>query len=80
MRYEGFMSFLQKFFGAQDSNNDHKNHVAWVENDCACKTNQQLLQTLALTQDENVIKGVKRILLSRGFSRKELNQLTCPIQ
>ncbi|MCG2572545.1 MULTISPECIES: hypothetical protein [Acinetobacter] len=74
------MSFWQKFFGAHDQHNDHKNHVAWVENDCACKTNDQLLQTLALTQDEDVIKGIKRILLSRGFSRKELNQLTCPIQ
>lgn len=73
------MSFWQKFFGAQH-NNDHKNHVAWVENDCACKTNEQLLQTLALTQDEDVIKGIKRILLSRGFSRRELNQLSYPIQ
>ncbi|EPP9922413.1 hypothetical protein O0R79_003857, partial [Acinetobacter baumannii] len=26
--------------------------------------------------DEDVIKGIKKVLISRGYSRKELNELT----
>ncbi|HEM8229516.1 TPA: hypothetical protein U2P87_003849, partial [Acinetobacter baumannii] len=47
-----------------------------VENDCSCKTNEQLLSALAQATDEDVIKGIKKVLISRGYSRKELNELT----
>ncbi len=71
---EGSMSFLQKLFASQTQSNAHKNHVAWIANHGICKTNEQLLQTLANSQDEDVIKGITQILISRGFSRKELTQ------
>ncbi len=68
------MSFWQKLF-AKDVVNEHKNHIACIENDCACKTDEQLLQTLAKATDEDLIIGIKRVLAARGYSRRELNEL-----
>ncbi|CAP01442.1 conserved hypothetical protein [Acinetobacter baumannii SDF] len=70
------MSFWQKLFLADQQHNEHKNQTACVENDCSCKTNEQLLSALAQATDEDVIKGIKKVLISRGYSRKELNELT----
>lgn len=68
------MSFWQKLFTAEQQN-EHKNQIACVENDCACKSNEQLLEVLAKATDEDVIVGIKKVLASRGYSRKELNEL-----
>ena len=68
------MSFWQKLF-ATEQQNEHKNQIACVENDCSCKTNEQLLAALANATDEDVILGIKKVLASRGYSRKELNEL-----
>ena len=72
--YEGSMSFWQKLFTAEQQN-EHKNQIACVENDCACKSNEQLPEALAKATDEDVIVGIKKVLASRGYSRKELNEL-----
>ncbi len=68
------MSFWQKLF-ITEQQNEHKNQIACVENDCACKSNEQLLEALAKATDEEVIVGIKKVLASRGYSRKELNDL-----
>ncbi|MEB3753514.1 hypothetical protein [Acinetobacter sp. MD2(2019)] len=68
------MRVWQKLFATHTERNAHKNHVAWIANHGICKTNQQLLQTLANTEDKDIIQGITQILLSRGFSRKELLQ------
>ena len=68
------MSFWQKLF-SNEQTNGHKNQIACVENDCSFKTNEQLLQALAKATDEDVIIGIKKVLASRGYSRKELNEL-----
>ena len=68
------MSFWQKLF-VQEKQNEHKNQIAFVENDCSSKTNEQLLEALAKATDEDVIIGNKKVLASRGYSRKELNEL-----
>ena len=68
------MSFWQKLFADQQLN-VHKNQTARVENDCACKSNEQLIQALTQATDEDVILGIKKVLASRGYSRKELNEL-----
>ncbi|MGE8683334.1 MAG: hypothetical protein ACN6OV_02415 [Acinetobacter sp.] len=67
------MSFWQKLF-ANEQQNGHKNQVACVENDYSCKTNEQLLTALTTATDEDVIIGIKKVLASRGYSRKELNE------
>ncbi|KAF1027673.1 MAG: hypothetical protein GAK29_00484 [Acinetobacter bereziniae] len=74
------MSFWQKLFMAKDTvQNEHKNQIACVENDCSCKSNDQLLSALMMsTTDQDVITGIKKVLISRGFSKKELNQLQHP--
>ena len=72
------MSFWQKLFSANQQQNEHKNQIACVENDCSCKTNDQLLTALQKATDEDYILGMKKVLVSRGFSRKELNQLQHP--
>ena len=72
------MSFWQKLFVADLQQNEHKNQIACVENDCSCKTNDQLITALFKATDEDVIKGIKKVLLSRGFSKSELNQLQHP--
>ena len=68
------MSFWQKLF-ATEQQNGHKNQIACVENDCSCKSNEQLLKALAKANDADVIVGIKKVLASRGYSRKELNEL-----
>jgi hypothetical protein len=68
------MSFWQKLF-SNPFENEHKNQIACVENDCSCKSNEQLLEALANATNEDVIIGIKKVLASRGFSRKELNEL-----
>ncbi|OTG82952.1 hypothetical protein [Acinetobacter sp. ANC 4648] len=72
------MSFWQKLFMANQQQNEQKNQIACVENDCSCKSNDQLLSALLKAQDEDVIVGIKKVLMSRGYSRKELNQLQHP--
>lgn len=75
---KGSMSFWQKLFMANQQQNEQKNQIACVENDCSCKSNDQLLSALLKAQDEDVIVGIKKVLMSRGYSRKELNQLQHP--
>lgn len=60
------MSFWQKLFSADEINNEHKNQIACVENDCSCKTNEQLVSALAKATDEDNIKGNKKVLVTRG--------------
>ena len=69
------MSFWQKLFNADQQYNEHKNQTSCVENDYSCKSNEQLIQTLSKAVDEDVIIGIKKLLASRGYSRKELNEL-----
>ncbi|MCL6232557.1 MULTISPECIES: hypothetical protein [Acinetobacter] len=68
------MSFWHKLF-ATEQQNGHKNQIACVENDCSCKTNEQLIAALTKATDEDVILGIKKVLASRGYSRKELNEI-----
>ena len=75
------MSFWQKLLNADQQYNEHKNQTSCVENDCSCKSNEQLLEALVKATDEDVIKGIKKVLISRGYSRKELlAMITPPIQ
>ena len=69
------MSFWQKLFIADQQQNEHKNQISCVENDYSCKSNEQLIQTLSKAVEEDVIIGIKKLLASRGYSRKELNEL-----
>ena len=48
------MSFWEKLFSAEQQHNEHKNQIACVENDCSCKTNEQLLEALVKARDEDV--------------------------
>lgn len=75
---EGSMSFWQKLFIKDALQNEHKNQIACVENDCSCKSNDQLLLALSKAKDEDTISGIRKVLISRGFSRKELNELQHP--
>ncbi|OTG81866.1 hypothetical protein B9T31_15225 [Acinetobacter sp. ANC 4558] len=68
------MSFWQKLF-SDEQQNEHKNQIACVENDCSCKSNEQLVEALLNATNEDVIIGIKKVLASRGYSRKELNDL-----
>lgn len=78
--YEGSMSFWQKMFSHSEIN-EHKNQIACVENDCVCKSNQELVNTIQKETDADVIIGIKNILASRGYSRKELDELqNLPLQ
>ena len=76
------MHFWQKLFMAGQQHNEHRNHTSCIENDYSCKSNEQLLNVLAQSTDEDTIKGIKKILISRGYNRKELIQLTqqLPVQ
>ena len=42
---------------------------------CTEKTNEQLIEKLKTATDEDVIVGIKKVLASRGYGRKELNEL-----
>lgn len=72
------MSFWQKLFSTNPQQNEQKNQIACVENDCSCKTNEQLVIALQKATDEDVILGIKKVLLSRGYSRKDLSELVSP--
>ncbi|WP_121973953.1 hypothetical protein [Acinetobacter stercoris] len=72
------MSFWQKLFLANQQHNEHKNQIACVENDCSCKSNDQLVSALLKATDEDVIAGIKKVLMSRGYSKKELSELQHP--
>ncbi|EZQ12460.1 MULTISPECIES: hypothetical protein [unclassified Acinetobacter] len=69
------MSFWQKLFSSDSQQNEHKNQIACVENDCSCKTNDQLIEALQKASDEDVIRGIKKVLISRGYSKKDLTDL-----
>lgn len=69
------MSFWQKLFSAHQQQNTHKNQISCVANDCSCKSNEQLIEALTRSTDEKFIIGIKKVLISRGYSRKELNEL-----
>ena len=56
------MSFWQKLLNADQQYNEHKNQTSCVENDCSCKSNEQLLEALVKATDEDVIKGIKKVL------------------
>lgn len=72
------MSFWQKLFSTDPQQNEHKNQIACVENDCSCKSNDQLIEALLQATDEDVIKGIKKVLAARGYSRKDLSELIQP--
>ena len=75
------MNFWQKIFSADQQYNENKNQTSCVENDRSCKSNEQLLDALSKASDEDVIKGLKKVLISRGYSRKELlKMIKLPIQ
>ena len=69
------MSFWQKLFSSDSDQNEQKNQIACVENDCSCKTNDQLITALQKATDEDVIRGIKKVLSSRGYSKKDLADL-----
>lgn len=75
---EVYMTFWQKLFSSDPQQNEHKNQIACVENDCSCKTNEQLILALQNATDEDVILGIKKVLMSRGYSRKDLVALIEP--
>ena len=67
------MSIWQKLFGTHTTQNSYKNHLASVESSCLCKTNEQLIQALKSAHSDCKIKGIKRVLMSRGFTRREID-------
>ena len=71
------MSFLQRVFsfGHKDADNMQANHIACIENDYAGKSCDQLLALLHTEQDQDTIIGLKKLLVSRGYSKKELQEL-----
>ena len=72
------MSFWQKLFLNTPQQNERKNQIACVEHDCSCKTNDQLIEALQKATDEDVIFGIKKVLMSRGYNRKDLLALIQP--
>ena len=50
------MSFWQKLLNADQQYNEHKNQTSCVENDCSCKSNEQLLDALVKATDEDYDK------------------------
>jgi hypothetical protein len=72
------MSFWQKLFVSNPEQNEHKNQIACVENDCSCKTNDQLILALQNATDEDTVQGIKKVLISRGYSRKDLTEFVNP--
>lgn len=71
------MSFLQRVFsfGQKDVDNMQSNHIACIENDYAGKSCDELLALLQKEQDQDTIVGLKKLLVSRGYSKKELQEL-----
>ena len=64
------MSFWQKLFNADQQYNEHKNQTSCVENDCSCKSNEQLLDALVKATDEDVIET----FLMVNFTGKVMSQ------
>lgn len=69
------MSFLQRFMQSNQQHNVHLNHVACIENDYSSKSCERLFQILSSTQDPELVTGLKNLLVSRGYSRKEIQDL-----
>ncbi len=67
------MSFWQKLFKT-NQHNEYKNQIVCIENDCSRKSNEQLLEALRKSTDAEVIQGIKKILIARGYSRRELTE------
>lgn len=65
------MSFWHKLF-TTGQHNEHKNQIVCIENDCSYKSNEQLLDALRKSKDDKVIQGIKKVLIARGYSRREL--------
>lgn len=74
-----YMSFLQRFILSNQQHNTHLNQVSCIENDYASKSCEQLFQILGSAQDPDLITGLKKLLLSRGYSRKEIQQVIQPV-
>lgn len=74
------MSFLQRFILSRRQHNAHLNHIACIENDYSSKSCEKLLELLAVEKDEDILVGITKILVSRGYSRKELQQIASPQQ
>lgn len=72
------MSFLQRLILSNQQHNLRMNHISSVENDYASKPCEQLFHILANTQDQELIKGIKKLLLARGYTRKEIQFLVQP--
>lgn len=73
------MSLWQKLFGKDSSDNTHKNHIACVESDCSCLSEEQLITMLREAEDNETIQGIYKILNARGYSKKDLAQLRLPV-
>lgn len=69
------MSFWQNLLRSDQQKNELRNQVACVENDCACKSNEQLIASLIKEQDPEIRQGMTKVLMSRGYTRKELESL-----
>lgn len=69
------MSLWQKLFNRKSIDNQHKNHIACVESNCSCLSDEQLLDMLRETDDEDVAIGIKKILNARGYNKKDLQQI-----
>lgn len=69
------MSFWQNLLRSDQQKNELRNQVACVENDCACKSNEQLIASLIKELDPEILQGIKKVLRSRGYTRKDLESL-----
>lgn len=74
------MSFLQRVFSFGQDQNTQLNQIACIENDYSGKSCDQLLALLKAEQDPEIHAGVKKLLVSRGYSKKELQALCQAIQ
>lgn len=72
------MSLLHRFVLSNQHQNTQRNHIACIANDYAGKSCEQLFQILGNTQDQDLIFGLKKLLLSRGYTRKEIQQVIQP--
>lgn len=72
------MSFLQRFILSNRQHNTHLNQIACVESDYASKSCEQLFHIIGTTQDQDLIHGLKKLLISRGYTRKEVQQVISP--
>jgi hypothetical protein len=73
------MSFLQRLILSNQQPQHELAQVAGIEQDYVGKSCEQLFQILVTTQDPELIAGLKRLLLSRGHSRKVLQQILSPL-